>query len=176
MEPEDYHALRGQLNPVYQVIADVLLNTGMRIEEFWYLVEHPEIYSQRRRCISLPQEAIKKAKTCYPERDVLLTSSGCETIETMQKLNLKRVSRTAMNDAFKLAARKANLSMWEKFSPKVFRKTTVSWLIKAVPEKLPAITNSQGHDWNTINRHYYGVAFSKESVVKIKMFFDGWGE
>ncbi len=167
--------LVAELNPVYVIICMVLLHTGMRVTEFWDFVNHPSWYKPSRHCISLPKGAIKKARCVYKERDILLTEEGCKCVETLLGMsNINEVSRTAMRDALRLAATKSIGT--EGVSPKMFRKTAVSWLVKCFPDKHLYIASSVGHTLETMKRDYLGIAFKKEDVVPMREFFKGWGE
>ena len=175
LKPSEYRSLREQLNPVHQVICDVLLNTGMRGEELWAFVKHPEWYRASRRCIELPLGSIKKIRCLHKERTVQLTQKGCECVETLIKLKLKRpVARSNFHLSLRLAASR---SIGEAgITPKMFRKTLVSWLIKTTPEKAFEISASMGHDLNTMRQHYVGIAFERNDVEEMREFLKGWGE
>jgi integrase len=175
LRPSEYAAFRSQLNPTYQVIADVWLNTGMRGEEFWSFVQNPRWYRASRRCIELPLGSIKKIRCLHKERTVCLTVAGCEAVETLIKLKLPRkIPRTNMRKAFILAASKS-IGI-EGITPKMFRKTLVSWLIKTMPEKAFEISASMGHDLNTMRGHYVGIAFERKDVEDMREFLKGWGD
>jgi integrase len=172
--PKEYAKFREQLNPVYQNIADVLLYTGMRVEEFWAFCDHPTWYKASRHCISLPKGSIKKVKCLNKERDITLNEMGCKVIETMQALEYKKVTRHAMNQAFKLAASKS-IGV-EGIAPKMFRKTCISWLVKIYPSLHLNIAASSGHSLEVMRQHYLSTSFAKEDVDDMKVWFQGWGE
>lgn len=172
--PKEYAQFREQLNPTYRNIADVLLHTQMRVEEFWTFNDHPTYYKPSRHCISLPKGAIKKVLCLNKERDIILNDAGCKAVETMQALGYKRVTRHAMNQAFKLAAKKS-IGI-EGITPKMFRKTGISWLIKCYPEKALYIAASSGHSLEIMKTHYLGIAFEKEDTMDMREFFKGWGD
>ena len=151
----------------------VLIHTGMRIEEFWDFVDHPNWYKASRHCISLPKGAIKKVRCVYKERDIILTENGCKAVETLQGLDLTRVSRTAMRDALILAASKS-IGI-QGVCPKMCRKTAISWLVRGHQDKAMYICSSAGHTLETMRINYLGIAFSKEDIEAMKIFFEGWG-
>ena len=68
LTPRQYQAFRSCLNPTYQVIADALFHTGLRIVEFWAFVEHPEWYHASVRVIDLPEEGSTKKKKADTSR------------------------------------------------------------------------------------------------------------
>lgn len=174
LTPKVYLLLREQLNPNYKTICDALLHTGMRVEEFWEFIKHPEWYKPSRRCIDLPKTAIRK-RSLIKERSVILTSNGCEVIENVLKLNLKKVSRVAMNEAISRAAIKADIGD-EYICPKMFRKTLISWLVKCYPDKQLWIAASSGHTLETLLKHYLGIGFAAEDVDDMRKFLKGWNE
>ena len=175
LKPSEYAQIREQLNPIHQVICDVLLNTGMRGEELWAFVRHPEWYRASRRCVELPLGSIKKIRCLHKERTVCLTQSGCECVEILFKLKLKTpIARSNFHTALRLAASRSIGE--EGITPKMFRKTLVSWLIKTTPEKAFEISASMGHDLNTMRQHYVGIAFERKDVEDMRVFLKGWGE
>lgn len=174
LTPREYKRLREELNPKYQIICDVLLYSGMRIEEFWAFCRNKDWYKPSRRCISLPKEAIRKEKCLITERDVILTKKGCDAVELLQKLKIKQVTRHAMSEALKLAASKTIGTTG--ITPKMFRKTCASWLMKAYPEKKSYIRLSMGHTEKTMENHYLGIAFAPADSEDIRIEVRGWGE
>ena len=168
----EYRAFREQLNPVYQILADVALNTGMRWVELWAFIKHPEWYRASRRCIEL--SAPTKEKCLWRERTVHLTPTGCRADEMLIGLKLKKsVNRKNVLMAFRLAASK---SIGEAgITPKMFRKTLVSWLIKCMPEKALEISASMGHTQEVMRIHYLGIAFERKDVEEMREYLKGWG-
>jgi integrase len=177
LTPDLYAKFRSELNPVYQAIADVQINSGMRWEEFWQFIKHPDWYKASRRCISLNKSAIKKEKCRIKERDVILTQRGCDAVELLQKLKIKKVTRHAVNQAFRLAAQK---TIGEDYiMPKMLRKCCATWLMKAFqdhPTKLAIISMSMGHTLQVMQEHYLSTAFATEDTLDMREFFKGWGE
>ncbi len=173
--PEELYWLLEELNPVYAAIILVLIHTGMRVTEFWDFVDHPSWYKPSRHCISLPKGAIKKDKCVYKERDIILTEEGCKCVETLLGMsNIKKVSRTAMREAMMLAAEKTIGS--QGVSPKSCRKTAISWLVRINQDKHLYIASSAGHTLETMKINYLGIAFKKEDIESMRIFFKGWGE
>ena len=175
LRPSEYLAFRDCLNPTQQILADVALNTGLRWVELWGLVKNPRWYRASRRCIELPLGSIKKVRCLHKERTVCLTADGCDAVELLFRLHLKKpIARSNLNESFKLAASKS-IGI-EGITPKMFRKTLVSWLIKTSPEKAFEISASMGHDLNTMRMHYVGIAFERRDVEDMRVFLKGWGD
>ena len=177
LTPHEYSKLRKVLPAKYICICDVLLNTGMRIEEFWDFLQHPEWFSAARRCIELPTGAIKKERSVYKERTIRLTIEGCDAVKTLFGMNgsITQMTREGMRMMLRRCAETAGIGT-QGISPKMFRKTAVSWLLTCFPEKMFQIEASMGHDWQTMKRHYVNLAFEKRDVEEMREFFQGWGE
>jgi integrase len=176
LTPDEYRMFSKELNPTYAVICDVLLHTGLRVEEFWEFVEHPRWYKASKHCISLPKEAIHKKENqkLRPERDVLLSDLGCAAVETLLGMkNIHKVTRHAMNEALKLASVKAGFDPLG-FTPKMFRKMCASYLMKIYPEKEMYISVSMGHSRAILQKHYLGMVFEKPDIKDMRVLFDGW--
>jgi integrase len=171
MTPDTYAKLREYLNPEYKIICDVLLNTAMRVEELRWFSQHPEAYKASRRCVSLSS---KKVKVVRVERDIMLTLRGCGAIELFIKVNPYIAQRAAMGEALKFAATESGIGV-EGISPKMFRKTYLSWLVAAIPENYFVIAMSAGHTLNILQKHYAGIAFQREDVVAMRAYVKGWG-
>jgi len=178
--PKEYAKLREALDPNfgYRIIFDVLLNTGMRVVEFWYLVDHPDIYHASARVIDLPAAgACKKPKCKTTDRTIRLTAGGCKAVETLFNAEIRFRDRTAMREAMRRAAVKAGLGV-EGINPKAPRKWLASWLVECRKElgfDSLDITASMGHSEETMIEHYLGFAFSKEDHVDMIDFLKGWG-
>jgi hypothetical protein len=172
LRPSEYQAFREHLNPVYQILADVALNTGMRWVELWAFIKHPEWYRASRRCIELSAPA--KEKCLWRERTVHLTPTGCHAVEMLIGLKLKKsVNRKNVLMAFRLAASKS-IGV-TAITPKMFRKTLVSWLIKTMPERSLEISASMGHTQEVMRIHYLGIAFERKDVEEMRSYLKGWG-
>ena len=180
LTPGEYAKLKEKLNPEYICICDVLLHTGMRMPEFIKFSQHPEWYDARRRCIELPTAAIRKKKTVYKTRQVNLTLAGCIAVDhffKMLKDNMGIPSRQAMLGTLCRAAVEAQLPEGDKgICPKMFRKTLVSWLMKAMPEKMFEIAANMGHTLVVMQTNYTNLSFAREDLEDIRKFLKGWGE
>ena len=177
MTPRQWSILREHLNAKYQIICDVLLNTGMRVEEFWEFVDHPHWLSSGRRCIDIPKGFIHKSRCTVQERTVLLSLEGLQACQTMIGANgsIKYTDRSNMRKALIEAATSAKMDV-TGIKPKMFRKTLISWLMATVPEKDPYILASAGHGREVQQRHYLAMGFEKRDVDDMRKYLRGWGE
>jgi len=165
------------MTPQYRAICEALLHSHMRVEEFQWFVAHPEEYKPSRRCIHLPKEAIRKKKTLFTDRDVILSLRGCQVIEHLISLKLKEkdmVSRQAMNVYLDKIAIAAGIGK-EHICPKMFRKTMISWLVAIYPEKHIWINSSAGHTADIQLKHYLGIAFERRDLDDMRSILKGWG-
>jgi len=180
LTPNEYYKLKERLSPHYICICDVLLHTGMRMPELIKFSLHPEWYDVRRRCIELPTAAIRKKKTVYKTRQINLTLDGCIAVDhffKMLKDNMQIPSRQAMLGVLCRAAVEANLPEGDKgICPKMFRKTLVSWLMKAMPERMFEIAANMGHTLVVMQTNYTNLSFAREDLDAIRKFLKGWGE
>jgi len=178
LTPFEYSQLRKALQDhKYKTICDVLLNTGMRITEFWELCRHPEWYDPKRRCIDLPGHAVKKAKTVYDARTIPLTYNGCQAVEELFRVKPDYITRQSMIGVLEYAARNANLPEGDRgVMPKMFRKSLISWLMKVYPEKVFVIAGSAGHTFDVMQRHYASLSFARQDIEDMRKFLKGWGE
>jgi integrase len=177
LTPRLWYLMREKLNPKYMIICDVLINTGMRTEEFWEFVDHPQWYSASRRCIDLPKGSIGKTRCTMKERTVLLSPEGAQAVQTLIGANssIRYTDRSTMRRYLIAHAKEAGLS--EKgITTKMFRKTLVSWLVATVPEKDHYIINSIGHSQDVQDRHYLSIGFARKDVDDMRKFLKGWGE
>jgi hypothetical protein len=166
------------MTPQYRAICQALLHTYMRVEEFRWFIEHPESYRPSRRCISLPKEAIGKTETLFKERDIVLSIKGCQVVEHLISLKLKKkdlVSRQAMNAYLDNIAILAGIGK-DYICPKMYRKTMISWLVAIYPEKHAWINSSAGHTATIQLVHYAGIAFERSDLEDMRSETRGYGE
>jgi integrase len=179
LTPSQYFRLREKLDPNigYQLIIDVLLNTGLRIVEFWALVENPRWYHSSSRVIDLPKEGSSKKVKCEVEdRTIRLTESGCKALDTLFGAKIKFRERDAMGNALKRAAIKAGFGA-KGINNKMFRKMLASYLVDCRKElgiDTLEICANLGHDEKTLRKHYFGVGFNEQEHVEILEFLKGW--
>jgi integrase len=177
LTPRDWERMRKHLNAKYMLICDVVLESGMRWEEFWDLLDHPEWFDPSRRCIDLPKSAIKKVKSIYKERTIRLTVDGCDAVKALLRANgsVTYTDRASVGAVLKLAATKSGIGD-TGITPKMFRKTLVSWLVVCYPERAFTISASIGHDLETMRIHYANLSFERRDVEDMRKFLQGWGE
>jgi integrase len=179
LTPKEYAKLRENLDPNfgYRIISDVLLNTGLRIVEFWNLSKHKEWYHGSARVIDLPAAgACKKPKCKKTDRTIKLTANGCKALDTFFGMELEFRDRTAMREALIRAAIKAGFGK-EGINPKMFRKCLVSWLVECRKDlgiDSLEITATMGHSQDTMIDNYLGIGFGKDDHIDMLEFLKGW--
>lgn len=180
LTPKEYARLRENLDPNvgYRIIIDCLLNTGLRIVEFWNLSKHKEWYHGSARLIDLPASgACKKPKCKRTDRTIKLTAGGCRALDMLFGSELDFRDRTAMREALIRAAVKAGLGK-EGINPKMFRKLLISWLFECRKDlgiDSADITVSMGHSEDTMIDNYLGIGFQPEDHADMVAFLKGWG-
>jgi integrase len=181
LTPKEYAKLREHLDPNfgYRIICDCLLNTGLRVVEFWNLSKHKDWYHASARVIDLPASgACKKPKCKTSDRTIKLTVGGCKALDLMFGSELEFRDRTAMREALLRAAAKAGLDK-KGINPKMFRKILISWLFACRKElgiDSIDITVNMGHSEDTMIDHYLGINFTQEDKNDIIAYLKGWGE
>ena len=185
--PEDYEKLRAQMPEYYQIICDAMLLSGMRPVEMERF--DPSWYRGSRRVLQLPKAACLKQKCKFKERTIRLSLAGCDAFDKLTTVKFKskrsqwrEVSalvmmpkRVAFRDALIRYATLAGIGA-EGMSPKMFRKTLVSWLVACFPEKSLYIQASMGHDGDTIVNNYLGLGFTREQIDRIRTgYLNDWG-
>src|SRR5690606_364927 len=83
LNAHEYDMIRDHLNPSHRLICDGMMFTGMRVEEFWRFVAHPEWFHADRQYVELPRGSILKVKAKQKERMVLLSNVGTRAIKDM---------------------------------------------------------------------------------------------
>jgi len=189
LSAQEYEKIRSHLNPVHQLIFDGMLFTGMRIEEFWRFVEHPEWFHPDRQYVELPPGSILKVKAKQKERLVALsfigTSKVRDLVAAIMRGVIKPITKQGWGQNLKRAAKKAGLDfqvkdvktgkMKDTVSPKMLRKTWISWLMLWYPQDGLRIASSSGHDTGTLIRHYMSLPFSPQEKEQVKAYVIGWG-
>ena len=178
LSPREYEAIRDSLNPRHRLIFDGMLFTGMRIEEFWRFVQHPEWFHPDRQFVELPPGAILNVKAKQKERTVILSNIGTRAIRDLVSAiargEVKPISKVGWNANLKRAAAKAGTQP-RGIMAKMTRKTWVSWLMAIYPQDGLRISASSGHTVGIMQRHYLSLPFSNEERDQIKMYVVGWG-
>jgi integrase len=182
--PADYEKLREQMPEYYQIICDALLLSGMRPIEFERF--QPSWYRGSRRVVQLPAESCLKQKCKFKARTINLSLAGCDAFDKLTGTTVKfkgkdipvyqmLPKRVAFRDALIRYATLAGIGP-EGMSPKMFRKTLVSWLVACYPEKNLYIQSSMGHDGDTIVNNYLGLGFTREQIDVMRMrYLNDWG-
>ena len=179
LTPTEYRKFREALDPNcgYRIILDAMVNTGLRVKEFWYVAKHPECYHASARVIDLPKAgAAKKPKAKTTDRTIRLTEKGCKALETLYNSGVVFRDRTSMRDAFIRAGIKCGLGS-DGINPKMCRKWLVSWLFECRKDlgiDSADITANMGHGEDVMIQNYLGI-FSQEDHSDILAFLKGWG-
>ncbi len=184
LTPVEYEALRAQMPRYYQLICDAFLLSGMRPVEMSRF--DPSWYRASRRVIQLPPEACLKERCKFKERQIKLSLAGCDVFDKLVSEKVKHKGkevfayeiipkRVAFRDALIRYAKLALIGV-KGMTPKMFRKTLVSWLVALFPEKQLYIQSSMGHDGDTIVHNYLGMVFTKEQMDHMRSkYLNEWG-
>jgi len=178
LRPWEWFLIRDCLKPGTQIVCDVSLNTEMRSTELSCFLQHPEWYTEQRKAIELPKEAILKVKCTLDERTVLLSNAGVDAVNTLFSCSAKarkEIDRSNMRKELIAAATEAKLSTLG-ICPKMFRKTMISYLMATIPDKEPYILMSAGHGKDVQQRHYLAAGFERRDIEDMRKFLKGWGE
>lgn len=200
LTPSEYESLKKVMDaPHYPIICDAMLLSGMRPIEFKRF--QPDWYKASRRVIKLPDGACLKQKCEFKERTITLSMSGCDAFDRLVSERVKykgkmvsvldlRPEKVSFGDTLKRYAIKAKLPEGTithrdgttytgpdaGISPKMFRKTLVSWLVALYPEKSLYIQASMGHSQDTIVQNYLGLGFTREEMEAMRTNYLGeWG-
>ena len=167
--------------PSNRALFDLMLYTGLRLEEVRQLVEHPEIFDEERRLLVIKSG---KAKASQRSRNVILSDKGVEAVRAF----LQAPKMPASSSAWQ-----TNLIRWSKIaglSPlpgrdneggnvygitvRTSRKSLESWLLTAYPDRAAWIALSQGHTETTALGHYLNVSFTDQEREAIVEEVRGW--
>jgi integrase len=182
--PKDYEKLHAHMPTYYQIICDAALLSGMRPVELSRF--QPSWYRGSRRVIQLPKGACLKDKCEYKERTISLSLAGCDAFDRLitEKIKFKGKEipayemipkRVAFRDALLRYATLAGIGT-EGITPKMFRKTLVSWLVECYPEKQAYIQSSMGHNQDTIVQNYLGLGLPRSDIELIRSkYLNEWG-
>lgn len=175
LTPYLYSLLRSELNDTYKAICDALLHTGMRVEEIWEFLDHPDWFDPKRKCIDMPPGSIKKIKSLHKDRTVVLTDRGCKAIEYILQMKPAKIQRQDMWITLRSAAERSGIGK-QGITSKMFRKSAISWLAVCYPDKLFKIASSAGHTLDIMRLHYSNLQFEARDLQEMKEFLKGWGE
>lgn len=178
LNAHDYDLIRDNLNPSHRLIFDGLIFTGMRVEEFWRFIDHPQWFHADRQYVELPRGSILKVRARQKERMVLLSNVGTRAVKDLvhavKRGEIRKITRQGWREDLQRAARKGGLST-QGITPKMCRKTWVSWLMTVYPDDGLRIAASTGHDTTTLIHHYLNLPFSNSEREQIRMYVVGWG-
>ena len=159
----------------YPIICDMLLQTGMRLVEARAM--HRDWYRAPRRVVVIPKGACKKVRCTFSERTVMLSLPGCDAVDRYLQsgVSIPATSNT-FRDALIVFAKRADIGT-AGITPKMFRKTLVSWLMACYPEREMYISASMGHDRYTLQKHYLGVlgGVPRMEVELMREYLKDWG-
>jgi len=166
----------------YQIICDALLLTGMRYVEFADMER--SWYSGPRRVVQIPKSKTARAdgttrgkkKCLYTERTVMLSLPGCDAVERFLNSGLTVPHRVSMYEALHNYARWAGIGE-TGITPKMFRKTFVSWLMACYPEQAEYVGVTMGHTAEVMRRNYLVVGFPTEELRMMRdVYLVEWGK
>lgn len=176
LTPAQCRLIRDKLGYAYRVRWDFLLHTRMRIEEGRYVAEHAECFREENRAIFLPNvESLGKGKArcTIKNRAVTLSDKGVEAVKEFFRVAPGIPAYQSMSPAFDLAASKADFSL-DGITPKMLRKTMISWMMACFPERETHILMSAGHTQMTMRGHYLAHGFRREDIKDMKAELAGW--
>jgi integrase len=178
LTPTQWHLIENQLNGDYKIRGDFLLQTGMRISESYYVMNHPETFRIENGAIFLPEvkgkEAFGKLRCKQKSRAVLLSPRGIGATKLFFEKNVRLPSYQAMDLTFKRAAKEADFDV-RYITTKMLRKTFITWLVVSRPELKGMIAASAGHTTETMDAYYLTYGWRKEDRKEMEVEVTGWG-
>jgi integrase len=171
LRPFEYELLQTGLKPLERIQFEGLLFTGMRYIEAIRFQEHPEWLDDK--FIRLPEGSVKKKKTEFDERTIILSNMGRKRVPFFLKDNAKLSVRGSWDWILKERAKKVGLDP-KGICAKTTRKTWESWLIDRYKNNTDLIAGSQGHTGTTQTKHYLGLGFYPEDSKGMERYVKGW--
>jgi len=184
LTPGEADLIRGVISkPSNRALFDLMLYTGLRLEEVRQLVEHPDIFDEERRCLLIRS---RKVKATQRTRNVFLSDRGMDAVRAFLQapkmpssssawqMNLIRWSKAAGLSS--LSDRSGEGGNEYGITVRTSRKTWESWLVTACPNRAVEIAMSQGHTESVSIRHYLNCSFTKDEKADIQNEVRGWGE
>jgi len=168
--------------PSNRALFDLMIYSGLRLEEVRQLVEHPEIFNEERKSILIRS---KKVKATQKTRNVILSDKGVDAVKAFiqspkmpssssaWQMNLIRWSRQA--GLSPLPDRSGEAGNVYGINVRTSRKTWESWLVTAYPNRAVEIAMSQGHTESVAIKHYLNCNFTREEKDSILNEVMGWG-
>lgn len=167
--------------PTNRALFDLMIYTGLRLEEVRQLIAVPEIFDEERRRLVIKSG---KDKATQKERDVKLCDKGIEAVKAFNKapkmpssssawqMNLIRWCKAA--GITPLPGRADDSGNIYGVTVRTSRKTLESWLLTAYPDRAAWVALSQGHTETTSLRHYLNLSFTDEERAAIPDEVRGW--
>ena len=167
--------------PSNRALFDLMIYTGLRLEEVRQLIEHPDIFDEDRRLLVIKSG---KAKARQKERNVILSDNGMDAVRAFLRApkmpssssawqtNLIRWSRAAGLSPLPLRAGQGGNVYG--ITVRTSRKTLESWLLTAYPNRAAWIALSQGHTESTALGHYLNISFTDREREEILTEVTGW--
>ena len=174
LTPHETDLLLDTMTIENKIRANYLLETAMRISEAKYVQQHPECFRKENTTIFLPMvEGMGKVKCTIKNRPIQLSTRGIDAVEKFFAFKATLPSYQAMEQSIKISGKNAGFDA-SVLTPKMWRKTMVSWLMAVFPERQMQISFSCGHDYNTMRNHYLVYGWRKEDKNDMKERLDGW--
>ena len=182
LTPEEVSSIRRVISkPSNQALFDLMIYSGLRLEEVRQLVDCPGIFDEERGSIVIRSG---KAKATQKTRNVILSDKGVEAVRAF--LQAPKMPATS-------SAWQTNLIRWSKIagiSPlpdrsgeggnvygitvRTSRKSWESWLLTVYEGKAVKIALSQGHTESTALGHYLNLSFTDQEREAIVEEVRGW--
>lgn len=183
LTPKEVVALQGVISkPSNRALFDLMLFTGLRLEEVRQLHDNPGIFVEDRKYLVIKSG---KDKAIMKSREVKLCDKGMEAVRAFLISPKMPVTSSAWQ---------TNLIRWCKaahikplpgiaddapgnrygITCRTSRKTLESWLLVAYPAHLPNIALSQGHNEVTSLKHYMSAGFTQAEKEIIPALVTGW--
>ncbi len=102
------------------------------------------------------------------------TRAITDLVSAIKRKEIERISPAGWRQNLVRAAINANIEL-RGITPKMLRKTWVSWLMATYPEDGLRIAASAGHDIRTMQNHYLSLPFSNVERERIRFYVIGWG-
>jgi len=183
LTPGEADLIRGVISkPSNRALFDLMLYTGLRLEEVRQLVEHPGIFNEERRSLLIRS---RKVKAVQRSRNVILSDRGVEAVKAFLQAPKMPSSSSAWQMNLIRWCKAAGLSPLPGVSEDEYnsygvnvrtsRKSWESWLMTAYPNRAVEIAMSQGHTESVSIRHYLNCNFTKDERSGIMDEVTGWG-
>ena len=182
LTPGEAAAIRRAISkPSNRALFDLMIYTGLRLEEVRQLIENPDIFDEDRRLLVIKSG---KAKARQKERNVILSDTGVQAVRAFLKspkmpstssawqVNLIRWCRAA--GLSPLTSRAGQGGNEYGITVRTSRKSWESWLLTAYPDRAAWISLSQGHTESTALGHYLNISFTDREREDILNEVTGW--